>query len=54
MKEPQSNLEENVNPSILKDDFSSKTDPFEPVALNSTNRLEFFRSDQDNYIESLE
>ena len=26
--EPQSNLEEKVNPSILKDDFSSRTDPF--------------------------
>ena len=25
--EPQSNLEEKDNPSILKDDFSSKTDP---------------------------
>ena len=24
----QSNLEEKVNPSILKDDFSSRTDPF--------------------------
>ena len=27
MKEPQSNLEEKVNPIILKDDFSSRTDP---------------------------
>ena len=27
IKEPQSNLEENVNPRILKDDFSSRTDP---------------------------
>ena len=27
IKEPQSNLEENVNPKILKDDFSSRTDP---------------------------
>ena len=24
---PQSNLEEKINPSILKDDFSSRTDP---------------------------
>ena len=31
---PQSNLEEKVNPSILKDDFSSRTHPFifTPVA----------------------
>ena len=28
MLELQSNLEEKVNPSILKDDFSSRTDPF--------------------------
>ena len=39
MKEPQSNLEEKVNPSILKDDFSSRTDPFiftsiEPVLFD--------------------
>ena len=27
MSEPQSNLEEKVNPSILKDEFSSRTDP---------------------------
>ena len=27
MQVPQSNLEEKVTPSILKDDFSSKTDP---------------------------
>ena len=27
IKEPQSNLEEKVNPSILKDDFSSRIDP---------------------------
>ena len=27
MQEPQSNLEEKVNPSILKDDFSTRTDP---------------------------
>ena len=26
MQGPQSNLEEKVNPSILKDDFSSRTD----------------------------
>ena len=27
MQEPQSNLEEKFNPSILKDDISSRTDP---------------------------
>ena len=27
MQEPQSNLEDKVNPSILKDDYFSKTDP---------------------------
>ena len=27
MQEPQSNSEEKVNPRILKDDFSSRTDP---------------------------
>ena len=27
MIEPQSNLDENVNPSVLKDEFSSRTDP---------------------------
>ena len=27
MQEPQSNLEEKVNPSILKDVFSSRTGP---------------------------
>ena len=42
MYEPQSNLEKKVNPSILKDDFSSKTDPFiftsiEPVLLEWSN-----------------
>ena len=26
IQEPQSNLEEKINPSILKDDFSSRTD----------------------------
>ena len=28
MQDPQSNLEEKVNPSILKDVLSSRTDPF--------------------------
>ena len=27
-QKPQSNLEEKVNPSIIKNDFSSTTDPF--------------------------
>ena len=27
MQEPQSILEEKINPNILKDDFSSRTDP---------------------------
>ena len=27
MSEPQSNLEEKLNPSILKDEFSFRTDP---------------------------
>ena len=38
----QSNLEEKVNPSILKDDFSSRTDPsiftlIAPVSLERSN-----------------
>ena len=42
MKEPQSNLEEKVNPSILKDDFSSRTGPsiftsIEPLLLDRSN-----------------
>ena len=42
MKEPQSNLEETINPSILKDDFSSRTDPsfftsIEPLLLDWSN-----------------
>ena len=42
-KEPQSNLEETVNPSILKDDFSSRTDPsiftsIKPVLLDYSNK----------------
>ena len=42
MKEPQSNLEEKINPSILKDDFSSRTDPsfftsIEPLLLDWSN-----------------
>ena len=43
MQEPQSNLEEKVNPSILKDDFSSKTDPsiftsIRPLLLDQSNK----------------
>ena len=43
IQEPQSNLEEKVNPSILKDDFSSRTDPFiftsiEPLLLDRSNK----------------
>ena len=43
IQEPQSNLEEKVNPSILKDDFSSRTDPFiftsiEPLLLDWSNK----------------
>ena len=42
MYEPQYNLEEKVNPSILKDEFSSVTDPLffmltEPVLLDWLN-----------------
>ena len=42
MYEPQSNLEEKVNPSILKDDFSSRADPsiftsIAPVLLVQSN-----------------
>ena len=42
MQEPQSNLEEKVNSSILKDDFSSRTDPsiftsIEPLLLDRSN-----------------
>ena len=42
MYEPQSNLEENVNPSILKDYFSFRKDPsiftsIEPVLLDQSN-----------------
>ena len=42
-KEPQYNLEETVNPSILKDDFSSRTDPsiftsIKPVLLDYSNK----------------
>ena len=38
----QSNLEEKVNPGILKDDFSSRTDPsiftsMEPLLLDQSN-----------------
>ena len=43
MQEPQSDLEEIVNPSILKDDFSSRTDPFiltsiEPLLLDRSSK----------------
>ena len=42
MQEPQSNLEDKVNPSILKVDFSSRTDPsiftsITPVLLDWSN-----------------
>ena len=42
MEEPQSNLEEKVNLSILTDKFSSRTDPsistsIEPVLLDWSN-----------------
>ena len=42
MQEPQSNLEEKVNCSIIKDDFSSETDPsvfisIAPVLLDWLN-----------------
>ena len=42
MQKPQSNLEEKVNTSILKDYFSSRTDPsiftsIEPVLLDRSN-----------------
>ena len=42
MQEPQSNLEEKGNPSILKDYFSSRTDPsiftsVAPVLLCQSN-----------------
>ena len=43
MWEPQSNLEEKVNPSNLKDYFSSRTEPsiftsIEPVLLDQSNK----------------
>ena len=43
IQEPQSNLEEKVNPSILKDDFSSRIDPpiftaIEPLLLDQSNK----------------
>ena len=42
MEEPQCNLEERVNPSILKDNFSSRTDlsiftAIAPVLLDQSN-----------------
>ena len=42
MHEPQINLQEKVNPSILKDKFSSRTDssiftPIAPVLLDQSN-----------------
>ena len=42
MEEPQSNLEEKVNPSIVKDDFFSRTGPsiftsIAPVLLDRSN-----------------
>ena len=44
MQELQSNLEKKVNPSILKDYFSSRTDPSiftftEPFLLDRSNNL---------------
>ena len=46
MSEPQSNLEEKVNPSTLKDDFSSRTNPYiftsiVPVLLDQSNETSF-------------
>ena len=43
MQESQSNLEEKVNPSIIKDDLSSITDPIiftsiAPLLLNQSNK----------------
>ena len=43
MQEPQSNLEEEVNPSILKNNFPQKTDPFiftsiAPVLFDPSNK----------------
>ena len=43
----KSNLEEKVNPSILKDYFSSKTDPpvftsIAPVLLDQSNEISYF------------
>ena len=43
MQEPQSNIEEKVNPGILKDDFSPRTEPsiftsIEPLLLDRSNK----------------
>ena len=43
IQEPQPNLEEKVNPSILQDEFSLRTDPciftsIEPVLLDQSNK----------------
>ena len=45
LQEPQSNLEENVNPSIIKDDSSSRTDPsvFTSIAPVKPRLVEFFQ-----------
>ena len=49
MQEPQSNLEEKVSPSILKDEFSSTKDPsiftsIAPVLLeHQVKPVEFFQ-----------
>ena len=53
MHKPQSNLEEKVNPSILKDDFSSKTNLFiftsiAPVLLDRSNKASCFSSTEIN------
>ena len=49
MQEPRSNLEEKVNPCILKDDFSSRNGPsifksVAPVLVDRSNKklVEFF------------
>ena len=44
MQEPQSNLEEKLNPSILKDDFSSRTDP--PIFLSIAPVVKLFKPNQ--------
>ena len=49
MQEPQSNLEEKDSPSIVKEDFSSGTDPFishqqyQKYETGKMNQVEFFK-----------